>query len=92
MCLSLEVLSACFRTPDSLAGRLTLWGRDLFPVEWDAAASAVARGVAGVYAFAGSAEIVHLRDKTLSHVLCSSLYIAPWLMNLIVNFQVFLYQ
>lgn len=47
---------------------------------------------ADVYAFSGNAEIVRLRDKTLFHVLCSSLYIAPWLMNLIVNFQVFLYQ
>lgn len=64
----------------------------MFPVECGVTWSAVARRVANVYEFVGSAEIVHLKDKTLFHVLCSSLYIAPWLMNLIVNFQVFLYQ
>ena len=86
MCLSVEVLSACFCIPNRLASGLAFRGRDSFMGECDVTASA------DVYAFSGNAEIVRLRDKTLFHVLCSSLYIAPWLMNLIVNFQVFLYQ
>lgn len=76
MCLSLEALSSL----------LCVWPWQFdqrLPLGWDSLALGV---------MSQRAQAADGAETGSPHVLCSSLYIAPQLMNLSTHFQVFLYQ
>lgn len=68
-------------------------GRDLLLADCDVTVQAAEtmRGLVCRH-FQGMQKVLTEKTKPLCHVLCSFLYITLWLVNLIVNFQVFLYK